>query len=169
VFDGIEGFEDIENVSERARRALALATEETRRLNHSYIGTEQVLLGLIHEGEDVAAKIIESLGISLSALRDRVEDIIGRGQGTPDGDIPFTPRANRVLRLSAREAVDSGLDYVGTEHILLGLISEGEGVAAQVLVRFGADVGRIRQLVRRSAAGFQPPKPPAARDDREPG
>jgi ATP-dependent Clp protease ATP-binding subunit ClpC len=156
MFEGIEGFEDIENVTERARRALVLAEEETRRLNHHYIGTEHVLLGLIRQPEDVASKILESLGISLSDLRDLIEDIIGRGHSAPNGGVPFTPRARRVLTLSARESADLGLNYVGTEHILLALIAEGEGVAAQVLARFGPDADRCRELIRQLSIGSAP-------------
>jgi ATP-dependent Clp protease ATP-binding subunit ClpC len=154
VLEDIKGFAD--NVSERARRVLALAEQETRRLNHHYIGTQHLLLGLTHDGGDVAAKILESLGISLSDVRDWVEDIIGHGHGPPAGNVPSTPRAKRVLTLSAGEAADLRHNYVGTEHILLGLISEGEGVAAQVLAGFGADVHRARELVRRSSAGPPP-------------
>jgi len=116
-------------------------------LNHNYIGTEHILLGLIHEGEGVAAKALESLGISLEAVRQQVEEIIGQGQQAPSGHIPFTPRAKKVLELSLREALQLGHNYIGTEHILLGLIREGEGVAAQVLVRLGADLNRVRQQV----------------------
>ena len=117
-----------------------LAQEEARLLNHSYIGTEHILLGLIHEGEGVAAKALESLNISLEAVREQVEEIIGQGGSSPSGHIPFTPRAKKVLELSLREALQLGHNYIGTEHILLGLIREGEGVAAQVLVKLGADL-----------------------------
>ena len=116
-------------------------------LNHDYIGTEHILLGLIHEGEGVAAKALESLGISLDAVRQQVEEIIGQGQQEPPGHIPFTPRAKKVLELSLREALQLGHNYIGTEHILLGLIREGHGVAAQVLVKLGADLNRVRQQV----------------------
>jgi len=116
-------------------------------LNHNYIGTEHLLLGLIHEGEGVAAKALESLGISLEAVRQQVEQVIGQGQQAPSGHIPFTPRAKKVLELSLREARQLGHDYIGTEHILLGLIREGEGVAAQVLVKLGGDLNRVRQQV----------------------
>ena len=136
-----------ERFSDRARRAVALAQEEARRLDHNYIGTEHILLGLIHEGEGVAAKALESLGISLDAVRQQVEEIIGRGQQPPQGHIPFTPRAKKVLELSLRESLQLGHKYIGTEHILLGLIREGDGVAAQVLVRLGADLNRVRQQV----------------------
>ena len=136
-----------ERFTDRARRVVVLAQEEARRLNHDYIGTEHILLGLIREGEGVAAKALESLGISLEAVRQQVEKIIGRGQQAAPGHIPFTPRAKKVLELSLREAKAPGHDYIGTEHILLGLIREGSGVAAQVLVKLGADLNRVRQQV----------------------
>ena len=136
-----------ERFTDRARRVVVLAQEEARMLNHNYIGTEHILLGLIHEGEGVAAKALESLGISLDAVRHEVEEIIGRGKHAPSGHIPFTPRAKKVLELSLREALQLGHDYIGTEHILLGLIREGDGVAAQVLVKLGADLNRVRQQV----------------------
>jgi ATP-dependent Clp protease ATP-binding subunit ClpC len=132
-----------------------LAQEEARMLNHNYIGTEHILLGLIHEGEGVAAKGLESLGISLEAVRAQVEEIIGQGQQAPSGHIPFTPRAKKVLELSLREALQLGHNYIGTEHILLGLIREGEGVAAQVLVKLGADLNRVRQQVIQLLSGYQ--------------
>ena len=116
-------------------------------LNHNYIGTEHILLGLIHEGEGVAAKALESLGISLEAVRQQVEEIIGQGQQAPSGHIPFTPRAKTVLELSLREALKLGHNFIGTEHILLALVRESEAVAAQVLVRLGADLNRVRQEV----------------------
>ena len=134
-----------ERFTDRARRVVVLAQEEARMLDHNYVGTEHILLGLIHEGEGVAAKALESLGISLEAVRQQVEEIIGRGQQAPSGHIPFTPRAKKVLELSLREALQLGHNYIGTEHILLGLIREGEGVAAQVLVRLGADLNRVRE------------------------
>src|SRR5919205_904977 len=134
-----------ERFTDRARRVVVLAQEEARMLNHNYIGTEHILLGLIHEGEGVAAKALESLGISLEAVRQQVEEIIGQGQQAPSGHIPFTPRAKKVLELSLREALQLGHNYIGTEHILLGLIRAGEGVAAQVLVKLGADLNRVRQ------------------------
>ncbi|NDA88565.1 MAG: AAA family ATPase, partial [Actinobacteria bacterium] len=132
-----------------------LQQEEARMLNHNYIGTEHILLGLIHEGEGVAAKGLESLGISLEAVRSQVEEIIGQGQQAPSGHIPFTPRAKKVLELSLREALQLGHNYIGTEHILLGLIREGEGVAAQVLVKLGADLSRVRQQVIQLLSGYQ--------------
>jgi len=136
-----------ERFTERARRTVVLAQEEARMLEHNYIGTEHILLGLIHEGEGVAARALESLGISHEAVRRQVEEIIGRGQHASSGHIPFTPRAKKVLELSLREALQLGHTYIGTEHILLGLIREGDGVAAQVLVRLGADLNRTRQRV----------------------
>jgi ATP-dependent Clp protease ATP-binding subunit ClpC len=147
-----------ERFTDRARRVVVLAQEEARQLSHSYIGTEHVLLGLIHEGEGVAAKALESLGISLEAVRGQVEEIIGRGGSAPSGHIPFTPRAKKVLELSLREALQLGHNYIGTEHILLGLIREGEGVAAQVLVKLGADLSRVRQTVIQLLSGYQGPQ-----------
>ncbi len=144
-----------ERFTDRARRVVVLAQEEARMLSHNYIGTEHILLGLIHEGEGVAAKALESLGISLEAVRAQVEDIIGQGQQAPSGHIPFTPRAKKVLELSLREALQLGHNYIGTEHILLGLIREGEGVAAQVLVKLGADLNRVRQQVIQLLSGYQ--------------
>ncbi len=144
-----------ERFTDRARRVVVLAQEEARMLNHNYIGTEHILLGLIHEGEGVAAKGLEALGISLEAVRAQVEEIIGQGQQAPSGHIPFTPRAKKVLELSLREALQLGHNYIGTEHILLGLIREGEGVAAQVLVKLGADLNRVRQQVIQLLSGYQ--------------
>ncbi|TQN33142.1 ATP-dependent Clp protease ATP-binding subunit ClpC [Haloactinospora alba] len=150
-----------ERFTDRARRVVVLAQEEARMLNHNYIGTEHILLGLIHEGEGVAAKALESLGISLEAVRQQVEEIIGQGQQAPSGHIPFTPRAKKVLELSLREALQLGHNYIGTEHILLGLIREGEGVAAQVLVKLGADLNRVRQQVIQLLHGYQGKEPQA--------
>jgi ATP-dependent Clp protease ATP-binding subunit ClpC len=144
-----------ERFTDRARRVVVLAQEEARMLSHNYIGTEHILLGLIHEGEGVAAKALESLGISLEAVRSQVEEIIGQGQQAPSGHIPFTPRAKKVLELSLREALQLGHNYIGTEHILLGLIREGEGVAAQVLVKLGADLNKVRQQVIQLLSGYQ--------------
>jgi ATP-dependent Clp protease ATP-binding subunit ClpC len=144
-----------ERFTDRARRVVVLAQEEARMLNHNYIGTEHILLGLIHEGEGVAAKALEALNISLEAVRAQVEEIIGQGQQAPSGHIPFTPRAKKVLELSLREALQLGHNYIGTEHILLGLIREGEGVAAQVLVKLGADLNRVRQQVIQLLSGYQ--------------
>ena len=144
-----------ERFTDRARRVVVLAQEEAKMLNHNYIGTEHILLGLIHEGEGVAAKALEQLDISLDAVREQVTDIIGAGQQQPTGHIPFTPRAKKVLELSLREALQLGHNYIGTEHILLGLIREGEGVAAQVLVKLGADLNRVRQTVIQLLSGHQ--------------
>ncbi len=143
-----------ERFTDRARRVVVLAQEEARMLNHNYIGTEHILLGLIHEGEGVAAKALESLGISLEGVREQVEEIIGQGQTAPAGHIPFTPRAKKVLELSLREALQLGHNYIGTEHILLGLIREGEGVAAQVLQKLGADLNRVRTQVIQLLSGY---------------
>src|SRR6201984_199529 len=151
-----------ERFTDRARRVVVLAQEEARMLNHNYIGTEHILLGLIHEGEGVAAKALESLGISLDAVRQQVEEIIGQGQQAPSGHIPFTPRAKKVLELSLREALQLGHNYIGTEHILLGLIREGDGVAAQVLVKLGADLNRVRQQVIQLLHGYQGKEPASA-------
>ena len=136
-----------ERFTDRARRVVVLAQEEARMLNHNYIGTEHILLGLIHEGEGVAAKALTAMGIRLDAMRQAVEDIIGRGQQEPFGHIPFTPRSKKVLELSLREALSLGSDYIGTEHILLALLREGDGVGAQILVGAGADLNRVRQQV----------------------
>ncbi|HRA06448.1 MAG TPA: ATP-dependent Clp protease ATP-binding subunit [Propionicimonas sp.] len=141
--------------TDRARRVIVLAQDEARMLNHNYIGTEHLLLGLIHEGEGVAAKALESLGISLEAVREQVEEIIGQGQQAPTGHIPFTPRAKKVLEFSMREALQINHPYIGTEHILLGLIREGEGVAAQVLIKLGADLNRVRNQVLQLLSGYQ--------------
>jgi ATP-dependent Clp protease ATP-binding subunit ClpC len=135
--------------TDRARRVVVLAQEEARMLNHDYIGTEHILLGLIREGHGVAAKALESLGISPDAVRQQVEEIIGRGQQAPSGHIPFTPRAKKVLELSLTESVQLGHNYIGTEHILLGLIREGDGVAARVLSGLGADLDGVREQVVR--------------------
>src|SRR5687767_11404364 len=151
-----------ERFTDRARRVVVLAQEEARMLSHNYIGTEHILLGLIHEGDGIAAKALESLGVSLEAVRAQVEEIIGQGQQAPSGHIPFTPRAKKVLELSLREALQLGHNYIGTEHILLGLIREGEGVAAQVLVKLGADLNRVRQQVIQLLSGYQGGKEPAA-------
>ncbi|PDQ35221.1 MAG: NDP-hexose 4-ketoreductase [Candidatus Lumbricidophila eiseniae] len=144
-----------ERFTDRARRVVVLAQEEAKLLKHNYIGTEHILLGLIHEGEGVAARALESLSISLESVREQVQDIIGQGQQQPSGHIPFTPRAKKVLELSLREALQLGHTYIGTEHILLGLIREGEGVAAQVLVKLGADLNRVRQQVIQLLSGYQ--------------
>src|SRR5689334_22571423 len=144
-----------ERFTDRARRVVVLAQEEARMLSHNYIGTEHILLGLIHEGEGVAAKALESLDISLEAVRAQVEEIIGQGQQAPSGHIPFTPRAKKVLELSLREALQLGHTYIGTEHILLGLIREGAGVAAQVLVKLHVELNRVRQQVLQLLSSHQ--------------
>lgn len=155
----------------QARRVLALATEEAARLGHNYIGTEHVLLGVIRDGQNSGAMVLESLGISLLAIRQQVEEIIGEGWHEPSGAIPYTPRAKKALRLSQREALGLGDRHAGGEHILLGLIREGEGVAAQVLIRLGADLARVRRQVTLFAAGAQddgrdqPPGPAPDPDD----
>jgi Clp amino terminal domain, pathogenicity island component len=142
-----------ERFTDRARRVVVLAQEEARHLNHNHIGTEHILLGLINEKEGVAAIALTELGISLDAARTEVAEVIGRGAEEPAAHIPFTPRAKKVLELSLREAMALGHNYIGTEHILLGLIREGEGVAAQVLVKLGADLDRVRQTVVQVLAG----------------
>jgi len=144
-----------ERFTDRARRVVVLAQDEAKMLNHNYIGTEHILLGLIHEGEGVAAKALEQMGISLEAVRSEVEEIIGHGQTVPTGHIPFTPRAKKVLELSLREALQMNHSYIGTEHILLGLVREGEGVAAQVLIKLGADLNRVRNTVLQLLSGYQ--------------
>jgi ATP-dependent Clp protease ATP-binding subunit ClpA len=164
-----------ERFTDRARRVVVLAQEEARLLNHNYIGTEHLLLGLAHEGQGVAATALESLGISLEAVRAQVEEIIGQGQSAPTGHVPFTPRAKKVLELSLREAKQLGHNYIGTEHILLGLVREGEGVAAQVLIRLGGDLSRVRQQVVQllsgyeAAAGMRPVPLPPPEELREAG
>jgi ATP-dependent Clp protease ATP-binding subunit ClpC len=160
----------MERFTDRARRAVVLAQQEARRLDHNYIGTEHLLLGLIHEGDGVAARALESLGISLGAVRHQVEEVIGQGQQEPAQKIPFTPRAKKVLELSRREALAMGHNYVGTEHILLGLLREGGGVAAQVLVGLGVDLNGVRQQVIRLLHGHQGEDEPAGgRAGRRPG
>ena len=160
-----------ERFTDRARRVVVLAQEEARLLDHNYIGTEHILLGLIHEGQGVAAKALESLGVSLEAVRAEVTEIIGRGAEQPSGHIPFTPRAKKVLELSLREALELGHNYIGTEHILLGLLREGQGVGAQVLVKLGAGRDQVRQTVVQllsSYAGGRPPEQAAAGSSRPP-
>jgi ATP-dependent Clp protease ATP-binding subunit ClpC len=136
-----------ERFTDRARQVVVLAQEEARSLHHDYIGTEHLLLGLLHEGRGVAARALTGLGIDQEAVRQRVIDIVGRGNQNPSGHIPFTPRAKKVLQLALREALQFGHNYIGTEHILLGLIREGNGVAAQVLTGLGAELGRVRREV----------------------
>jgi len=136
-----------ERFTDRARRVVVLAQEEARNLDHNYIGTEHLLLGLCHEGAGVAVTALEALGVSLAAVREQVEVIVGRGGQQPSGHIPFTPRAKKVLELSLRESQQLGHEYIGTEHLLLGLVREGQGVAARVLGNLGVDLGRARQQV----------------------
>jgi GNAT superfamily N-acetyltransferase len=136
-----------ERFTDRARRVVVLAQEEARLLDHNYIGTEHILLGLLEEREGVAGRVLASLSISLDDTRRRVEEAVGRGSSTPTGHIPFTPRAKKVLELSLREALRLGDKHIGTEHLLLGLIREGEGVAAEVLNGLGADADRVRTIV----------------------
>jgi ATP-dependent Clp protease ATP-binding subunit ClpA len=143
-----------ERFTDRARRVVVLAQEESRMLNHNYIGTEHILLGLISEGDGVAARVIKTMGISLEAVRSQVEDVIGQGSAAPTGHIPFTPRAKKVLELSLREALQLGHNYIGTEHLLLGLVREGEGVAAQVLQNLGAELDRLRRQVIETLGGM---------------
>ena len=144
-----------ERFTDRARRVVVLAQDEARSLNHNYIGTEHLLLGLITEGEGVAAKALESLDINKDAVRAAVIDIIGEGEKPVEGHIPFTPRAKRVFELSLREALQLGHNYIGTEHLLLGLLKEGEGVASQVLIKLGADLSKVRQTVIELLSGYQ--------------
>jgi hypothetical protein len=146
-----------ERFTDRARRVVVLAQEEARLLNHNYIGTEHILLGLVHEEQGVAARALTELGISLEAVRAEVRKIVGQGQRPPGGHIPFTPRAKKVLESSLRESLGLGHNYIGTEHILLGLLREGEGVAAQVLVKLGAGLERTRQVVVQLLAGYARP------------
>ncbi|WP_279058770.1 ATP-dependent Clp protease ATP-binding subunit [Mobiluncus mulieris] len=144
-----------ERFTDRARRVVVLAQDEARRLNQNYIGTEHLLLGLIHEGDGIAARALETMGISLEAVRAQVIEIIGEGEQPTTGHIPFTPRARKVLEYSMREALQLGHNYIGTEHILLGLLREGDGVASQVLVNLGADLNTVRQTVIELLSGFQ--------------
>jgi ATP-dependent Clp protease ATP-binding subunit ClpC len=150
-----------ERFTDRARRAMALAQEEAQR-HHSGVGTEHLLLGLIQEGEGVAAKALEALGISLESVSQQVQEIIGPAKPPPSGHSRFSPRARQVLKLSLREALQLGHHYIGTEHLLLGLMREGEGVAAQVLVKLGADLGGVRQQVIQLLQGYQGQEEPEA-------
>ncbi len=143
-----------EQFTDRARRVVVLAQAEARLLNHNYIGTEHILLGLVQEGEGIAAKALDSLGVPLQTIRDQVVEIIGKGGESPTGHIPFTPRAKKVLELALRESLQLGHKYIGTEHILLGLVREGDGVAAQILQRLGADLTRVRQAVVSLLSGY---------------
>ncbi|HEY8703418.1 MAG TPA: Clp protease N-terminal domain-containing protein, partial [Gaiellaceae bacterium] len=148
-----------ERFTERARQVVVLAQDEARALKHNYIGTEHILLGLLREEEGLAARVLESLDITVEEVRAQVARIVGQGDEVTTGQIPFTPRAKKVLELSLREALQLGHNYIGTEHILLGLIREGEGVAAQVLVKLGADLNRVRQQVIQLLSGYQGKEP----------
>jgi hypothetical protein len=154
IMPGSEG--PFQRFTERARSVVVSAQDEARRLNHNFIGTEHILLGLLREGEGVAARALETIDISLDAARQEVEKIIGRGPQTPSSHIPFTPRAKKVLELANREAWHLGHLYIGTEHILLGLLREGDGVACQVLTKLGANQNRVRQKVIQILAGHAP-------------
>jgi hypothetical protein len=161
-----------ERFTDRARRVLVLAQEEARLLNHSFIGTEHILLGLIAERDGLAAEALSRLDISLEAVREEVEETIGMDGTAPSGSPPFTPRAKKVLELSLRESLQLGHSYIGTEHMLLGLVREGEGVAATVLVSLGADLGRVREQVIQLMSGHQGKELVGARrgsGDRPPG
>lgn len=138
-----------ERFTDRARRVVVLAQEESQRLSHNYIGSEHLLLGLLAEQEGVAARALESLNVTLTAAREQVEEIIGPGQQTPHGHIPFTPRAKKILELALREALTMGSEVINTEHLLLGLIDEGDGVGAQILQRLGATAQAVREAVAR--------------------
>jgi ATP-dependent Clp protease ATP-binding subunit ClpC len=152
--------------TDRARRVVVLAQGEARGLNHNWIGTEHLLLGVISEGSGVGARALEAMRISPDVARQQVESIIGRGQEpVGDGPIPFTPRAKKVLEQSLLESLQLGHDYIGTEHILLGLMREGDGVAAQVLVKLGADLNRVRQQVIQLLQGYQAPVAPVVVDE----
>jgi ATP-dependent Clp protease ATP-binding subunit ClpC len=145
-----------ERFTDRARRVVVLAQDEARNLGHNYIGTEHLLLGLIDEGHGVAAKALEAMGVTQEAIRQQIEEAVGRGAGSPEGHIPFLPRTRDVLGLSLREALQLGHNYIGTEHLLLGLIHEGEGVGAQVLVGLGVDLNHARQQVIQILHGRHP-------------
>jgi ATP-dependent Clp protease ATP-binding subunit ClpA len=144
-----------ERFTDRARRVVVLAQEEARMLEHDHIGTEHLLLALIHEGEGVAAKALRALDVDLDTLRREVEALVGRGQHAAKGHIPFTPQAKKALELSLRESVQLGHDYIGTEHLLLGIVREGEGPAAQVLQQRGIELTTVRQEVIRLLHGYQ--------------
>ncbi len=153
-----------ERFTDRSRRVLVLAQEESRLLNHGFIGTEHILLGLLHERDGIAAQALTQMDIALDAVRERVEELLGVTGTVQTGSPPFTPRAKKVLELSLREALQLGHNYIGTEHILLGLVREGEGVAAQVLVSLGADLHRVRQAVIRLLADTVDPESEAPRE-----
>jgi ATP-dependent Clp protease ATP-binding subunit ClpC len=152
-----------ERFTDQARRVVVLAQEEARGLDHNYIGTEHILLGLLRDGEGVAVEALTGLGISLDETRAKVEERTGRGSDQASGHIPFTPRAKKVLELSLREALELGTDYIGTEHILLGLIREGQGMAARVLVDLGADMNQTREKVLELIREGEPPSELEAR------
>ncbi len=152
-----------ERFTDRARHVVVLAKEEARLLNHNWIGTEHLLLGLIRQGDSVAARVLESLGISLQAVRHEVEEIIGQGEQVPSEEIPFTPRSKKVLEQALRESLQLRDNYIGPEHILLGLMREGDGVAAQVLIKLGANLNRVRQQVIQLLHGYQGKEPKSAR------
>jgi ATP-dependent Clp protease ATP-binding subunit ClpC len=134
-----------EKLTDRARRVVVLSQDEARMLNHDYIGPEHILLGLIREDEAVAATVLKNLGLSIEGVRRQVEESRGRGQSAASGHLPFTPSASEVLQTSNQESLQRGLDYIGTEHLLLGLTRDGTSVAAQVLVKLGADLDRVRR------------------------
>jgi prophage maintenance system killer protein len=159
-----EGTPMFERFSRRARQAVVLAQEEARELGHDYIGTEHVLLGLVREDDGIAAIVLRDLGITATAIRDAVEEIVGRGKGSPSGHIPFTPRAKKVLELALREALQLGHNYIGTEHVLLGLVREGKGVAAQILVKQGAALATVRQAVIAELGESEPASSEARKD-----
>ncbi len=145
-----------ERFTDRARRVVVMAQEESRLLEHNFIGTEHLLLGLLRESDGVAAQTLAALDISLETVRARVEEIVGMGRGpTEAGNIPFTPRAKKVLEMALREALTLGHNYIGTEHLLLGLVREGEGVAAQVLAQMGAELAVVRRMVITIVAGIE--------------
>ncbi|HEY7071235.1 MAG TPA: Clp protease N-terminal domain-containing protein [Acidimicrobiales bacterium] len=155
-----------ERFTDRARRVVVLAQEESRRLDHDYIGTEHLLLGLLAVASGPAYEALTAEGIELAPARAKVEELVGRGESTPSGHIPFTPRAKKVLELSLREALGLGHNYIGTEHVLLGLIREGEGVACQVIVTLGADLRALDGRVRALVGAMMPPEVRASRSRR---
>jgi ATP-dependent Clp protease ATP-binding subunit ClpC len=153
-----------ERFTERARQVVVLAQDEARGLRHDYIGTEHLLLGLLREDEGIAARVLESLDIAIEEVRAQVARIVGQGDEATSGQIPFTPRGKKVLELSLREALSLGNNWIGTEHLLLGLARENEGVAARILLDFGADAEKIRNAVIEALSGARPPRPrPRAR------
>lgn len=155
-----------ERFTERARRVVALAQDEARSHRHDYIGTEHILLGLLDVGEGVAAQVLDSLGIGLDAVRQEVDEIIGQGKSEAASHVRFTPRAKKVLELSLREALQLGHNHIGTEHLLLGLIREGEGVAGQVLVKLGASLAATREQVVAITGAATPVEAAAGRGPR---